>query len=305
LPVKKNRKYLFVIAGPTAVGKTDVAIEVARHFDAEILSADSRQFYKTLDIGTAKPSAEQLSLVKHHFISHLEPGELYGAGHFERDALKVLDSIYKSNDKAILTGGSGLYIDALLEGIDQVPEADIALREKLNASYKKKGLEWLQSEVMLVDPEFLVTADSKNPQRLLRALEVCLISGKPYSAFRKKKESKRDFIPIKILLNLNRTELYQRIEARVDRMMEQGLVDEVRRLLPHRNVNALKTVGYKELFGYLDGEMSLKEAVDKIKQHTRNYAKRQLTWFRNRGGYKELLPDAEAVIAYIDSTLKG
>jgi tRNA dimethylallyltransferase len=297
--VTHGDKYLVVIAGPTAVGKTDVAIEVARHFGAPVLSADSRQFYRGMDIGTAKPAPRQLELATHYFIDNKDPGALYGAGHFGRDAVDLLEKLYKSSGLAILCGGSGLYIHAVLEGIDEMPEIPAGLRASLTGEYTARGMEWLRAEIMRLDKTFAESADLNNPQRLLRALEVSIAAGKPYSSFRNQKASSPGFIPIRMLLNLPRAELYARIDARVDSMVKNGLIDEVKKLIGYRDSNALKTVGYREIIEYLDGKMSLENAIDRIKQHTRNYAKRQLTWFRNRGGYAELPPHSETVISHI------
>lgn len=296
-----RRKYLVVISGPTAVGKTALAIQLAKHYGTVILSADSRQFYQGLNIGTAKPSAAQLKEVPHYFIDHKPISELYGAGHFERDALAQLDASFKQHDLVFLVGGSGLYIDAVLNGVDDFQEIPLTLREALNQQLEANGLDWLQQEVQKADPEYFSTADIRNPQRLVRALEVFRHTGQPYSSFLNTKKTERDFIPVKLLINTERAQLYAQINRRVDEMMAGGLLEEALQFKAQRHYNALKTVGYKELYDYLDGLYSLEEAVDKIKQHTRNYAKRQLTWFRNRDQFETFTPgDFEKIKAYLD-----
>jgi tRNA dimethylallyltransferase len=294
-----------VIAGPTAVGKTDVAIAVARHFSASILSADSRQFYRQLSIGTAKPDEGQLRAAEHHFINNKDIGELYGAGHYERDATAMLKTLFEKHDVVLLAGGSGLYIQAVLEGVDDLPEAVPGLRKELTERFRELGIGWLKEELRKRDESYFRTADTSNPQRLLRALEVCMTTGIPYSAHLKRNNAARDFTPVKILLHLDRKVLYERINERADRMMRQGLLEEARKWQDYRHCNALNTVGYRELYDYLDGKYDLETAVEKIKQHTRNYAKRQLTWFRNQDDFTELPPDPAAVISYIESVIHG
>jgi tRNA dimethylallyltransferase len=270
-----------VIAGPTAIGKTKLAIELAKHYNSVIVSADSRQFYKELTIGTAKPSAEELSQAKHYFINNKSITELFGAGHFEKEAIPLLDELFKEHQLVFVVGGSGLYIDALLHGVDEFEDVPTDVREKLNAEFDENGIEPLQKELKEKDPVYAQTVDLHNSQRVIRALEVCRHSGKPYSSFLKKHQTKRNFTSIKLFINTDREKLYERINKRVDEMMDQGLLNEVKSLTAYKDVNALKTVGYKELFDHLDGLCSLEEAVTKIKQHTRNYAKRQVTWFKN------------------------
>lgn len=293
-----------MIAGPTAVGKTAVSIELAKHYGSVILSADSRQFYSEMTIGTAKPTDEQLTQVKHYFIGNKNVTELYGAGHFEKEALQVLNEIFMKQHIAILVGGSGLYIDAVLNGVDDFIEVPSDVREKLNAEYELNGLEWLQSEIEKCDTQYFATSDTQNPQRLIRALEVYRHTGSPYSSFLKKNKTEREFTPIKILINTNRDKLYSQINSRVDEMIKNGFVEEVKNLMVYKNHNALKTVGYKELFDYLSGEMPLNTAIDKIKQHTRNYAKRQLTWFRNKDHFTEFEPSALSdIIKFVDNEI--
>lgn len=296
-----HEKYLVVIAGPTAVGKTGLAIALAKHYQSVIVSADSRQFYKELSIGTAKPSPAQLQAVPHYFVNNKQITELYGAGHFEKDAIATLHELFQHHRVVFMVGGSGLYIDAVLNGVDDFVEVPEAVREKLNAAFEEHGLAWLQQEVKEKDEAYFDSVDPNNPQRLLRALEVCVHTGLPYSSFLRKKDTQREFTAIKILLNMDRERLYARINQRVDDMMRDGLLEEVRQFAEYRNFNALKTVGYKELYDYLDGNCDLETAVSKIKQHTRNYAKRQITWFKNRDQFEEFEPDqTEQIKAYID-----
>jgi tRNA dimethylallyltransferase len=274
-----------VIAGPTAVGKTDVAITLARNFDTEILSADSRQFYKEMSIGTAKPDAQQLRAVKHHFVGQLSIHDYYNVSRFENDALALLGTLFETHNIVFVAGGSGLYIDALCNGIDDFPDPAPELRAYLKGIYQDEGLAKLQQMLLENDPEYYSTVDINNPNRLLRALEVCITTGKKFSEQRLNNLKKRDFNIIKIALNLPRPLLFSRIEMRVDQMIANGLVDEVKSLLPYRHLNALNTVGYKEIFQYLDSDIALDQAVTNIKTNTRRYAKRQLTWFNRTDGY--------------------
>jgi tRNA dimethylallyltransferase len=294
-------KYLVVIAGPTAVGKTDLGIQLAKHYGSVILSADSRQFYKELTIGTAKPSENELAEVKHYFINNKNITELFGAGHFEKEAIPLLDNLFKEHQLVFVVGGSGLYIDALLYGVDEFEDVPLEVREKLNAEFEEKGIEPLQTELKEKDPSYAAKVDLDNSQRVIRALEVCRYSGKPYSSFLKKNSVERNFKAIKLFINTGREKLYDRINTRVDDMMKQGLLNEVKNLTAFKNTNALKTVGYKELFDHLDGLCTLEEAVDKIKQHSRNYAKRQITWFKNRDEWENFEPnEIEKIKAYLD-----
>ncbi len=282
---------LIVITGATAVGKTDVCIQIAEILGTEIISADSRQFYKELSIGTAKPDASQLSRVKHHFINSHNITDLYGAGHFERDALVLLEKLFQNHQQVVLTGGSGMYIKALLEGMDDYPEVPLDVREQITTLYQEKGLEWLQKRLLELDPVFMATTDKNNVQRLIRALEIAEYTGQPMSHYKKGSTRHRPFTSTIISLERDRSDLYHRINTRVDTMIESGLVDEVKQLIPFRAHNALQTVGYKELFSYLDGDYTLDEAIYKIKQHTRNYAKRQLTWVRHQLEAQSFHPD--------------
>jgi tRNA dimethylallyltransferase len=298
------RKYLVVIAGPTAVGKTALAIELAKHYNTSIISADSRQFYRELNIGTAKPSEIQLNEAPHYFINNKSITELYGAGHFERDAMQQIKPLFQTQPLVVLVGGSGLYIDAVLNGVDDFTNVPEEIRRQLNSELEQHGLKRLQDEIQRVDPDYFNSADLQNPQRLVRALEVYRHTGQPYSSFLKKEKSERSFTPIKLLINTDRKTLYEQINTRVDAMMQAGLLEEAIQFKDLRHLNALKTVGYKELYHYLDGEYSLETAVNKIKQHTRNYAKRQLTWFKNKDRFEEFKPtELERIIAYLDQIM--
>jgi tRNA dimethylallyltransferase len=273
-------KKLIVIAGPTAVGKTAAAIKLAQLLKTEIISADSRQFYREMSIGTAKPDTEELAQAKHHFINSHSITENFTVGDFEKEALRLLDSLFKTHDQIIMVGGSGLFIQAVTQGFDDLPTADPGIREQLNQDLTEKGIEHLQQKLKEADPDYYNQVDQNNPQRLIRALEVFESTGKPFSSYRKAAINSRPFESIKIVLNLPREELYDRINKRVDIMIEQGLVEEARALLPYRHLNALNTVGYSELFDYFDGKTNLQTAIDLVKQNTRRFAKRQLTWFR-------------------------
>jgi tRNA dimethylallyltransferase len=274
------KKKLVVIAGPTAVGKTDLSIEVARLFSTEIISADSRQFYKEMNAGTAKPTARQLKEIKHHFINSLSVTQDYNAGLFEADCINVLEKLFQQHDVLVMAGGAGLYINAVLHGVDDLPKADAGIRKSLNEKFEKEGIDSLQKQLQQLDPEHYKKADIQNPQRIMRALEVCLVSGKTYSSFLGNKNVKRDFDAVVIGLQDEKEMLYNRINERVDQMITNGLEEEVKNLLPYKNNNALRTVGYKEMVQYLEGAISLEEAIELIKKNTRNYAKRQMTWFR-------------------------
>ena len=285
------RKFLIVICGPTAVGKTSVALELAKKFDTEIISADSRQFFREMNIGTAKPTADELKTVKHHFIDSLSVRDEYNVGMFERDTLKVLENLFEKKTRAVMAGGSGLYINAVCDGFDKVPEADKEIRDNLTEIYKREGIGYLQSTLKKLDEEHYRKIDIKNPHRLIRAIEVCMTTGKKYSELRKGEKQKRNFIPVKIGLNMEREKLYEKINSRVDKMMEEGLPEEVKSLWKYKHHNSLKTVGYQELFGHLEGKYDLGKAVELIKQNTRNFAKRQMTWFRKDKGIQWFAPE--------------
>lgn len=272
-------KILISIVGPTAIGKTKLAIQLAQHFDTEIISADSRQFYKEMCIGTAVPSEDELNSVKHHFIQHKSIFDSYSVGDFEKDALTLLSKRFTEKDIVILVGGSGLYVDAVTKGLDEFPEVDTDIRTQLNTEWQENGIEYLQQELKLRDPTYYEKVDLDNPHRLIRALEVCIGSGLPYSSFLKGERKKRPFRTITIGIQANREIIYERINKRVDMMMKAGLQEEARSLYEHRNLNALQTVGYKELFNHFDGVWELDFAISEIKKNTRRFAKRQLTWF--------------------------
>jgi len=275
-----GNKYLIVIAGPTAVGKTAVAIEVANYFNTDIVSADSRQMFKEMNIGTAKPSFEQLRAVKHHFINSHHIIQPMNMGLYEIEALPLLASLFEKNNYLVLAGGTGLYIDAVLYGVDDLPQADAALREERVLQLKEKGIEYFASILKTVDETTYSAIDIKNPRRVLRALEVFELTGQPYSTFLNKNKTKRNFIPLLFCLDKKREVLYSDIDKRVDSMILEGLEEEVKSLIPYRQHNGLQTVGYKEFFDFFDGQQSYEETIALIKKNTRNYAKRQLTWFR-------------------------
>lgn len=282
---------LVVIGGPTASGKTHVAATLAKHFGTEVISGDSRQFYRAMRIGTARPVEEELLGVKHHFLGHLELKETWSAGEFARQAEPVLQELLKQHGIAVLVGGSGLYLDALTNGLDAMPLVDHAVRERLQHRFQQHGLQDLLKELDRLDPEISRVIDRQNPQRVIRALEVCIASGRPYSAQRIGPRQREDLRIVRIALDLPREELYARIDARVDRMIADGLEEEARSLLPYRELNALRTVGYREFFGHFDGKTGREEAIEQIKQHTRNYAKRQLTWLRREKSWRFLHPE--------------
>lgn len=273
-------KTLIVIVGPTGIGKTALAISLARRFETEIISADSRQFFKEMEIGTAKPSAEELAAAPHHFINSHSIDTLFSTGDFETEAIGLIEKLFKKQDLLIMVGGSGLYVDAVCKGLDDLPETDLAIREKLNQQLESEGLEPIKRQLSEHDPEYYAKVDQANPQRMIRGLEFFLSTGTKLSAHLTNSKKTRPFNIIKIGLNMDRPDLYERINQRVDKMMGAGLLDEVKRLEQFRKYNALNTVGYSELFAYLDGDVTLEEAVDQIKQNTRRFAKRQLTWFR-------------------------
>jgi tRNA dimethylallyltransferase len=285
-----SEKALIIILGPTASGKTDLAIKTAKWLGTEIISADSRQFYRELSIGTAKPSPDQLAAVKHHFIGHLSITEHYNISRFEQDTIKLINELFLTHDTVVMTGGSGLYIDAVCYGVDEQPEHDPAIRQVLIEKYKAEGIDYLRSELLRLDPDYYQQVDLNNPHRLMRALEVCLMTGKPYFSYRKGKQKKRDFRIVKIGIDIPREELVSRTDKRVDEMMSGGLIGEARAYYEFRHLNALNTVGYKEIFDFIDGKYSLEEAVEKIRINTRRYAKRQMTWFRKDPDIKWIKP---------------
>lgn len=270
--------YLITVIGATAIGKTALSIQLAQHFNTEIISCDSRQFFKEMRIGTAVPSAEELSVVPHHFIQNISIFDNYSVGQFEKDALKKLDELFSKNNIVIMVGGSGLYTNAVLEGFDDFPEINPEIRKKLNKQIENGELKILQNQLKDLDPESYQTIEIENPHRLIRALEICLGTGKPYSSFKNKNKIKRNFIPIKIGLTADREVMYDRINQRVAMMLQEGLLEEAKKLYPHKELNALQTVGYRELFDYFDGKCTLEFSVEEIKKNTRRFAKRQVTW---------------------------
>ncbi|WP_165020653.1 tRNA (adenosine(37)-N6)-dimethylallyltransferase MiaA [Dysgonomonas sp. ZJ279] len=273
-------KQLIVLLGPTGVGKTALSLRLAEHFKSPIISADSRQFYRGLEIGTAAPTAEQIEQVEHFLVGNLDVTDYYSASEFENDALSIISQQHKLHDVIIASGGSMLYIDTLCNGIDEVPTIDENLRSEVYDLFEKEGLDPILAQLKVLDPFFYDQVDLKNYKRVIHALEVCLMTGKPYSSFRTKTKKHRPFNIIKIGLMRNREQLYERINHRVDDMMKQGLLDEAKRFYPQRQLNSLNTVGYKELFKYLDGEWTLDFAIEKIKQSTRIYSRKQMTWFK-------------------------
>lgn len=294
------QKYLVTVAGPTAVGKTALSISLAQDLGTEIISADSRQFFRELSIGTAKPTREELMHAKHHFVDSHSISEAYSAGDFERDALALLEVLFQEHDIVVMTGGSGFYVKAVLEGLDDLPAPLPGLRESLMQKLNDNGLAPLQEEVRQIDPEFAATSELANPQRVVRALEVFYTSGTPISQFKVKSTRNRPFLPINIALERNRAELYQRIDQRMDIMLQEGLVEEAKSVIAYREHHALKTVGYREVYGYLDGEYDEKEMVRLLKQNSRRYAKRQLTWFRHQGNFEWFHPDEyDRILEYV------
>jgi tRNA dimethylallyltransferase len=303
--------YLITIIGPTAIGKTALSIHLAQHFGCDILSCDSRQFYKDTSIGTAVPSKKELAAAKHHFIQNKSIFDNYSVGDFERDAIEKLDTLFLENNIQIMVGGSGLYVNAVLNGFDDFPEIDESIRTQLNSDFEEKGLEYLVETLKNLDLNYYnYIAENnaqtfKNPQRMKRFVEVCIGTGKPYSSFLKKKTNTRNFTPIIIGLEADREVMYDRIEQRVDIMMNEGLLKEVEAVYPNKSLNALQTVGYRELFDYLDSKTTLEVAVEEIKKNTRRFAKRQLTWFKRTENAKwfDYLEDRKKIITQIESII--
>ncbi|MHA8067103.1 tRNA (adenosine(37)-N6)-dimethylallyltransferase MiaA [Aquirufa sp. ROCK2-A2] len=281
-----SKKLLMVVAGPTAVGKTAYCVELAKKYQTEIISADSRQFYKELSIGTAKPSAEEQGGIKHHFIDSHSIEEYFSPGDFEREALKVLEELFKTKEVVIVTGGSGLYLKALMHGLDDMPEVDLILREQLGNRLASEGIDVLYQELALLDPAYAAQVDAKNPQRIMRALEVCLSTQQTYTSFRTKSQAVRPFDIQAICLDRPREELYQRIDDRMDQMLANGLVEEAKAFEDKQHLYALKTLGYKEVYGFLRGEYDEAEMIRLLKRNSRHYAKKQLTWFRHQGDFE-------------------
>lgn len=294
-----EKKTVIIIAGPTAVGKTSVAIDVAKCFKTEIISADSRQCYRELNIGVARPSEEELKEVQHHFIASHSIHEKLTATAFENYALQKAKKIFGKHDTVVMVGGTGLYIKAFCEGMDLIPNVPEEIRKEIEEQYKEKGLEWLQNEIRQSDPEFYKAGEIKNPHRMMRALEVFRATGQSILHFRKGAKAKRDFTTIKLALELPKEQLHRNIEVRVDKMMDMGLEEEAKSLIAYQNLNALQTVGYKELFDHFKGETDLPTAIALIKRNTKQYAKRQMTWFRKDKEHHWLKPDAKEVIAFL------
>jgi len=287
----KMKNTLITILGPTATGKTDFAIRLAQKFNTEIISSDSRQMYREMKIGTATPGQSELDAAPHHFIGNLSIHDYYNASMFEEEVLSLLEDIFTKFSHVIMVGGSGMYIDAVCKGIDELPVVDAQIRLKLQEQYKKEGIEGLRIQLKLLDPDYYNTVDLKNPNRILKGLEISIMTGKPYSSFLTRKKKHREFRILKIGLNLPREILYQRINRRVDLMVETGLIEEARELFPLRSLNALNTVGYKELFSYFDGSIDRAKAIELIKRNTRHFAKRQITWFKRDPEITWIHPD--------------
>ena len=301
----KKKNTLITIVGPTAIGKTALSILLAKHFNAEIISCDSRQFFKEMTIGTAVPEPDELAAVPHHFIQNKSIFEEYNVGQFEREALQKLDELFQKNSIQILVGGSGLYINAVLNGLDDFPEIDSIIREQLQKYLQEKGIDYLQSQLKMLDKESFETIAIDNPHRIMRALEICIGTQKPYSSFKNKEKKVRNFHIILIGLTAERPEIYGRNNQRVDIMMQKGLLEEAKQLYPHKHLNALQTVGYRELFDYFNGENSLDFAISEIKKNTRRFAKRQLTWFRKDETilWFDFKTDSEQIIEAISKRL--
>ena len=302
-------KHLITIVGPTAIGKTALSITLAQHFNCEIISCDSRQFFKEMTIGTAVPNQEELKAASHHFIQNKSIFENYTVGDYEKEALSKLEELFQNNDYAILIGGSGLYVDAILKGFDEFPEIDSSIRTKVNANYEKLGINYLQEQLQLLDPEYFqkITLENpqtlQNPQRMMRFVEVCIGTQKPYSSFLNQKKNNRNLTPVLIGLDADRQIIYDRINQRVDIMMNEGLFEEAKALYPNKALNALQTVGYRELFSYFDGDFSLPIAIEEIKKNTRRFSKRQLTWFKRNETAKwfDYATDKKQIIEYIEN----
>ena len=293
-------KTVIILAGPTAVGKTEISIKLARHFNTAIISADSRQCFKELNIGVAKPSDQELKLVPHYFINSHAITETVTAVDFEKYALNVVIELFTKSDVVVMAGGTGLYLQAFCNGLDEIPEVAENIRSEVLFNYQQHGINWLQQQIQLRDPAFYASGEMLNPQRLMRALEVIESTGKSITHFRKGVKKKRDFNIIKLFINLPLEELYSRINNRVDQMMANGLLEEVKALLPYRNLNALQTVGYTELFNFIDGNITLEEAIERIKINTRHYAKRQNTWFRKDPDFIHCNSNYEDVLSVIN-----
>lgn len=287
---------LIVLIGPTGVGKTELSLKIAEHCHTEIISSDSRQLYADLKIGTAAPTPEQLKRVPHHFVGTLQLTDYYSAARYEEEVMEKLKELFQTHSSVVMTGGSMMYIDAVCKGIDDIPTIDSDTRELMLKRYEKEGLEALCAELKLLDPEYYAQVDVKNPKRVIHALEICYMTGKTYTSFRTRSQKKRPFNILKIGLRREREELYERINRRVDLMMEEGLLEEAKRVYPYRSLNSLNTVGYKELFKFLDGEWELPFAIEKVKQNSRIYSRKQITWFKRDADITWFHPDQETEI---------
>lgn len=295
---------LIVLIGPTSVGKTELSLRMAEHFHTHIVSSDSRQLYADLKIGTAAPTAEQLRRVPHHFVGTLQLTDYYSAAQYESEVLAVLDDLFKQHETVLLTGGSMMYVDAICKGIDDIPTVDEETRALMLQRYEEEGLERMCAELKLVDPEYYKIVDLKNPKRVIHALEICYMTGKTYTSFRTQQKKARPFRIVKIGLTRDRAELYERINRRVDLMIEEGLVEEAKAVYPYRHLNSLNTVGYKEIFKYLDGEWELPFAIEKIKQNSRIYSRKQMTWFKRDQEIQWFHPtQEEEILAYLHSKI--
>lgn len=300
-----NGKTLIVLIGPTGVGKTDLSIRIAEKYNSPIISADSRQLYSELKIGTAAPSEEYLKRIKHYFVGTLKLTDYYSAAQYESDVMELLDALFKNHDTILLTGGSMMYIDAICKGIDDIPTVDSETRRMMMEKYENEGLERLCLELKLLDPEYYSIVDLKNPKRVIHALEICYMTGKTYTSFRTGNKKQRPFNILKIGLSRDRDELYERINRRVDIMISEGLIDEVKSVYKYKELNSLNTVGYKEIIQYLDGNWTLDYAIDKIKQNSRIYSRKQMTWFKRDNEINWFNPDNEEdIMEFIESKTK-
>lgn len=299
-------KFLITVIGPTAIGKTALSIRLAQHFGCEIISCDSRQFFKEMRIGTAVPEPVELAAAPHHFIQNKSIFEHYSVGDFEKEAMAKLDELFATNNFAVLVGGSGLYVDAILKGFDDFPDVPELVRQTIAEQYACEGIAALQQQLKQRDPDYFAVVDTENPQRMMRALEVCVATGLPYSSFLKQKKNTRQFAPIIIGLEADRPIIYDRINHRVDLMVQAGLIEEAKALHRHQKLNALQTVGYRELFAYFDGDFALDFAIEEIKKNTRRFAKRQLTWFKRTENAKwfDFQDDIEKIVEHIESKIR-
>ncbi len=299
-------KYLIVLIGPTGIGKTELSLELAQTYGASIISSDSRQLYKNLPIGTAAATEEQKALVPHHFVGELELDQYFSAARFEEEVMSFLETYYKDKDVALMTGGSMMYVDAVCKGIDDMPSVDEAIRQEVANRYKEEGLAPILAQLEQLDPEYYAIVDRMNPKRVMHGVEICLTTGQTYTSFRKNTIKERPFKIIKVGLTRDREELYARINTRVDQMIKEGLIDEVKSVLEYRHLNSLNTVGYKEILNYLDGEWDLDFAIEKIKQNTRIYSRKQMTWFKRDQDIHWFHPDDKtAILDYVAEQIKG